>query len=124
LILWQNDAESSCSCDEYKSQIGLDTPIAIRIGLCQCVARDDCSEADVIKLLAHRPQAGLDVAQTFAICQLFKSHAEKLISARELPHTVIAAVATDTAVKLVGQQKVHQLREDGLSYIHCRLLPA
>jgi hypothetical protein len=49
---------------------------------------------------------------------LCEGHAKELIPTRELPHSKIAAGATDAVVEIVRRQEVQQLRKDGLPSIH------
>jgi hypothetical protein len=72
----------------------------------------------VVQLATHRAQAGFDVAQTLAVGQLSKGHAQILVAAREAPMVRISAVTLDTLLELVGRQVLHELGEDSLSGIH------
>ena len=50
--------------------------------------------------------------------KLSKSHAEKLVEARELSQSSMAPVAVDTLAEFVLRQEVEKLREDGSAGVH------
>jgi hypothetical protein len=62
-----------------------------------------------------------DIAKTFAIGDLSKGQTKELIPAGEIFDVTIALVPIDTNLKLVGWEKVHELRENGSALVH--LLP-
>jgi hypothetical protein len=76
----------------------------------------------VIKLPSLRAQAGLDIAKTFAVAELSKGQAKKLIPTREIFDVAIPVIAIDAKLKLVGRQIIQKLRENGSAKIH-RLPP-
>jgi hypothetical protein len=65
-----------------------------------------------------RPQAGFDIAQTFAAGELSKSQAEELIVTRKVLDVAIASITIDTDLKFVARKKVHELRKDSSPWIH------
>lgn len=67
--------------DQVLGEIGVDAPVAPLVGVRQGGARHRVAEAHVIELGAEGAQAGLDVAQAFAVGQLGKGHGEKLLPA-------------------------------------------
>src|ERR1035438_2079453 len=83
--------------------------------------RHASSEAHVVQLTAHRTQAGFDVAQTFAVGQLSKSHRQILVAAREASMVGIAAITLDTFLEFVGGQVIHELGRR-LSVLHSFLI--
>ena len=54
------------------SEIGIDAPVAMLVGVCQGIARNLASEAHVIKLGLLRTETGFYIAETFAIGKLSK----------------------------------------------------
>jgi hypothetical protein len=72
----------------------------------------------VIELGSLSSQAGFDIAQTFAVAELGKGQAEKLIAARKALAVAIASITIDTDLKFVAWKKVHELRKDSSSGIH------
>jgi len=66
-------------------------------------------------------QTGFDVAQTLAVGELSKGQRKKLIPAGEILDVAMALIAINAKLKLVGREKVHELRENGSAQIH--LLP-
>src|SRR5271157_624897 len=63
-------------------------------------------------------QTGLDIAQAFAIGELRKRHAQKLVPAGKTADLVVALIALDGTAKLVRRNEIHQLREHRLALIH------
>jgi hypothetical protein len=109
-------------CDEDASEIGVDAPIAVLIGLGQGVASDVPSEACVIQLGLQGVQTDFDVAQADSVSQLCKGHAQKLIEAREPAGAIIASVFVDTTVELSLGQEGHELGEQETACVHCQVL--
>jgi hypothetical protein len=72
----------------------------------------------VVQLAAHRTQACLYIAQALAVSQLSESHRQILVPAREASAVSIAAITSNTLLKLVGGQVVHELSKNGLAGIH------
>ena len=66
----------------------------------------------------HGSQTRFDVAQAVAIGELSKSHAEKLIEARELAQSSMALVTLDAFVEFVLGQEVEELRKDRSASVH------
>ena len=64
-------------------EVGVDAPVAHRVGIGQGVARDAAANAHVIELARLRSQTRFDVAQALAIGQLRERHAQELIEAGE-----------------------------------------
>jgi hypothetical protein len=78
----------------------------------QGVARNISPKAHVIELLLIAAKAGLDIAEAFPVCELGKTHAEKLIPAGKRNELVVALVPFDTFLKFVSGKDLHQLREN------------
>lgn len=102
-------------------EIGVDTPVAMLVGVGQGIARDLAPEVQVIKLGLLGAQTGFDIAETLAVGELTKSQTKELIPAGEFFDVAIALVSIDANLKLVGREKVHELRQNGSAKIH--LLP-
>jgi hypothetical protein len=75
----------------------------------------------MIKLGLLGTKTGFDIAETFAIGELSKGQTKELIPAGEIFDVAIALVSIDANLKLVGWEKVHELRKNGSPKIH--LLP-
>src|SRR5208337_3444083 len=108
--------------NEQAGEIGIDTPIALAVGVGQIVARDAAPEAHVIKLARMGTQAGFDVAQTLAISELGICQTKKLIQARETLHLVVAVVAIHATAKFGKRKKIHQLSKNRSATVHAPLL--
>jgi hypothetical protein len=94
-----------------------------RVSCGQRAARDAAADAQVIPFSSQRAQTDFDIAQTFAVSQLRKGHAQKLVPAGKIRDLAIAVIALDAAAKLARGNKIHQLRENGSSRIHGRNPP-
>ena len=100
------------------SEIGIDAPVTMLVGVRQGIARNLPPEAHVIKLGLLGAQTGFDIAETFAVGELSEGQTKELIPAREFFDVAIALVTIDANLKLVGREKVHELRENGSAKIH------
>jgi hypothetical protein len=104
--------------DEPLREFGVDTPIAVLVGMGQGGASHRRANAHVIELGGLCRQAGLDVAQALAIGQLCKRQDAEVFGTGQRSHPVIAAIARDDASEGRPRKKVHQLREQGLAGVH------
>ena len=110
--------ESSCCFDQYLCKVGVDSPVAVLVGVSQGVSGDLSTDAHVIEFGFRHTQTCLDVSETFPVGQLCKGHAEELIPAREGLHLVIAVISLYALLKLVGGDKIHQLSKNCFANIH------
>ena len=99
-------------------EIGEDTPVAGFVGVGQRGPRHAGAKAHVVELGADGAQAGFDIAQALAICQLSKGHRQKLFPAGELLDVAVTAIASHAAAKVTVGKKSDQLRENGLAIVH------
>jgi hypothetical protein len=77
----------------------------------------------MVQLATKGSQAGLDIAETFAVRQLREGHRQILIPAREASRSRIAAVARHATAELAIRQKAQQLGEDSPTLVHGPLSP-
>jgi hypothetical protein len=77
----------------------------------------------VVELAPYGSQAALDVAQTFPIGQLRKSHRQVLIPAGEAFEVSVAVAAGNALLEFFVQKVVDDLREDGSTSVHAALWP-
>jgi hypothetical protein len=106
--------------DQALREVGIDPPIAHFVGIRQRAAGDAASNAHVVQLLALRPQARLDVAQTLAVGQLGERQAQKLLEAAEALDLVLAPVRRHTPAKCRQRQMLGQLCKNQLACMHER----
>jgi hypothetical protein len=99
--------------NQHLSKVAVNTPVATLVGIGERRARNATSKTHVIKPGLLSAQAGFDVAETGAIGQLSKSQTKELIPAREIFDVMIAVVAIDAQLKLVGGNELHELSENG-----------
>jgi len=100
------------------SEIGVDPPVAVFVGVCQRVARNLAPEAHMIELGLLSTKTSFDSAETFAIGELSKRQTKELLPAREIFDVAIALVPLDANLKLVGGEEVHELRENRSALVH------
>ena len=108
--------------DKELGKIAIDAPVSILIGMGYRTAGYFSPDAHVIKLAPHCTQAALDVTKTFAVCQLGKGHAQKLIEACKRANVIITVVSINAATKFFNGEKAHDLGKYGLAIVHW-LLP-
>jgi hypothetical protein len=103
-------------------EIGIDAPVAHRIGIGQRVSGNRAAETKMVKLCGPRAKASLDVAQAFAPRQLRKGQRQILVEAREPLDLAFAAIALDAASKRRQRQMLHHLGKHLMTFGH-RMLP-
>ena len=104
--------------DEDLSEIGVNPPIPVLIGIGKSIAGNLPPYAQVIKSGLSCPQTGLNISQAFSVGKLGEGHAKILIPAGKTDHFAIAVVSIDAFSKLVCGDKVHQLGKDCFPGIH------
>src|SRR5215831_2241306 len=110
--------------DELLRQIGEDAPVPARQGVGQGAAMDWLPQTQVIELRSTRIEAGFDIPQTLAPSQLGEGQAHKLFPSGEVFDFVLAAVASDTSLKLLGMDAIEQLGEHETACKHASRLVA
>ena len=108
--------------DQALCEVRVDAPVAVLVGVGQGAACDGAAKAAVVQFRRHCSETGFDVAQAFAAGELGESQTEELIQTREVADTVVALIASHTAVEIVSGEKVQQLRENDPSSMHRPLL--
>lgn len=61
----------------------------------------------MIELGLEGPQAGFDIAQTFAVGELSESEAKKLVQAGKADHFIIAAISSHALAELSGNRSIN-----------------
>ena len=112
------DVKSPCDANQDLCKLGVDTPVALHVGVGEGVPGNSASDAHVIELGALRPQACLDVAQALAISQLGEGHAKELIQAGKGFDLVIAVIFLDAATEIGQWQMIHELSKNRSTGIH------
>ena len=100
------------------SEVGIDPPVSILVGLCERASGHVAPESGMIKFGLHGTQAGFDIAKTLSVSQLRECHTQELIETRETSHSVVAAIMSDAFVELVLWKEVYQLRENDSFDVH------
>ena len=98
--------------DQNLSEVGVDPPVSMLVGIGQSAPSDDAAKAGVVEFFLKGVETSFDVSKALAVGQLSEGHAEKLIEAREVASPSVATIASDATVELVSWQGVDQLRED------------
>ena len=105
-------------CDKDLSEIGINPPIPVLIGMGKGIAGNLPPYAQVIKSGWSCPQTGLNISQAFSVGKLGEGHAEVLVPAGKADHIAVAVVSIDAFSELVCGDKVHQLCKDCFPGIH------
>jgi hypothetical protein len=92
--------------DQDLSEVGVDPPVAMLVGIGQSAPSDDAAKASVVEFFLKGVETSFDVSKALAIGQLSEGHAEKLIEAREVASPSVATIASDTTVELVSWKGV------------------
>src|SRR5271170_6075524 len=97
-------------------EVGVDTPVAHRVGVGHRVARNArAAKTQPVEFGRLRPQTSLDVPQTFPPRQLSKRKTAKLIEAREAFDLALTVIAIHAATERRQRQVNHDLRKDELA---------
>ena len=104
--------------DERLGKVGVDAPVAALVGIGQRTARHPALDAHVVQLARLRAQARFDVAQTFSIGQLSKSHAKIMVEAGKTLDLVPSAIARHTTAKRRQRQMLRDLRKHQFAQVH------
>jgi len=99
-------------------EVGIDSPVSRCIGVGQSVARYNGPNPEVVKLVALRSKASLDVPQALPIGQLSEGHTEKLIETRERLDLVFPIVPGNASTKRRQWKMLRQLCENQSSLVH------
>src|SRR5437899_183729 len=101
---------------------GVDAPVATLVGIGQSTARHPALDTHVVQLARLRAQARFDVAQTFSIGQLSKSHSKIMVEAGKTLDLVPSAIARHTTAKRRQRQMLRDLRKHQFAQVHGCLL--
>lgn len=104
--------------DQALCEVGVDAPVANRIGIGQRIARHRTAKAHMVELGGLTAQTGFDIAQTLAIGQLRERHAQKLVETSEVFDLVLSVVASDTSAESGQRQVRHHLRKNKFAHVH------
>jgi len=104
--------------DQALGKIGIDAPVAYRVGIGQSIASHRRTNPEMIELGTLRTQAYFDVTEALPISQLGERHAQELIKAREGLHFERAPVASDATAEGGQRKMLHQLRKHQLASVH------
>ena len=106
------------SLDEDLSEVGVDAPVALVVGMSKIAVGDRAVNAHVVELGLHHSQTRLDLAQTVSVGQLGECHDPKLLGTFVRADLVVAAVAVDARLKPSPRNELHELRENELPFVH------
>ncbi len=114
----------TCGRNQALREVGINLPRAHRIGIGQCVSRDQTTaKTQVIEPMRLSAKVDLDVSQRFAPSQLRERHGKKLIEAGEVLNLVLATMRGHATAKRAQRQVRHELSEDELAVVHERTRP-
>jgi hypothetical protein len=99
-------------------KVGIDTPVALLVGVGERAAHDSGADAYVIELALMCPQTGFDIPKALPIGQLCERHAEILVETPKPFYIPLALVALHATPECVHWQVVGHLGENELARIH------
>ncbi len=103
--------ENARALDERLSQVMIDAPVTILVGVGQGAMGDAATNSQVVELLLAGAQASFYVRQAIPVSQLAKGHAKKLVPAGKGFDLIETPVAAHTPLELLPVNEVGQLRE-------------
>ena len=118
---WLLGIQGSGPHDQPLRQRMVNPPVARVQRIGQRRACWGCLQTHVKQLATIGGQAGFDVAQRFAPCELGKRHDAKQVRASQGANTCIAIVAVDDAREGLPRHELHYLCEQRLAHIHAPL---
>ena len=106
--------------DQVLGEIAVDAPVTRCVGIGQSVAGYIAADTEMIELRAVCSQAGLNVAQTLAPCELHERHAQILVETGEMLDLVLAILTSDGTSKGRQRHVLHDLSENEFTLVHRR----
>lgn len=104
--------------DQALSEVGINSPVARRVGIRKRIARYVGSNPEVIQSVALHTKTGFDVPKALPESQLRKRHAKKLIQTGERFYFVFSVVPGHATAKRRQRQMLCQLSENQFSLVH------
>ena len=95
--------------DEGVCDVGIQTPVALLVGVGQGIAGHPAAQSQVVEFVLVCAQADLDVAQAFAVGELGEGQTEELVEAGKGLDVAVAVIAFHTAAEGVHRQVGHEL---------------
>jgi hypothetical protein len=112
--------EFAGTANQFLREVAVDAPVANLVGGGQGVARNLSPETPVIEFGLLGAQTSFDVAQAATISELREQQTKELIPAGEVFDLAVALGAIDTKLKVIGREKVQELRKNTAAKIHLR----
>ena len=110
--------ETSCFHDENLGELRIYPPVSAFVGICNRAFPHRLPYSHMIEFPSHCIETGIDVPQTFPVCQLSKGHAVILVETTETPYAPVSIVFVDTFLKLIQGEKFHDLSENCFAVVH------
>ena len=101
--------QGSGETDEGVSEVGIEAPVALLVGVGQGSAGDAAAQSQVVEFILVRAQADLDVAQAFAVSELGEGQTEELVETSKGLNVAIALITPDAAAEAMHGQVGHEL---------------
>ena len=103
------DVQGSGETDEGVSEVGIEAPVALLVGVGEGIAGHAAAQSHVIEFVPVRTQADLDIAQALAVGELGKSQTEELVDAGKGLDVAVALITPDAAAEDMHGQMGHEL---------------
>jgi len=81
------------------SEVGVDSPVSLSVGIGQCVAGDTAPKFYAVMLRGMRSQSRFDVAETLPERELGERKDQKLVQTRKGFDLEVATIPTDRSLK-------------------------
>jgi len=114
------NVKGSCLLDKNLSEVGINTPVPLFIGIRKGRSGNRFTETGVVQLARECSQAVLNITEAFPTCKLSKTHDQKMLPARKLSYSVVTLVLVDTLLELIFWHECHQLCKNCFTYMHFR----
>ena len=101
--------QGSGQADEGVSEVGIEAPVALLVGVGEGIAGHAAAQSQVIEFVPVGTQADLDVAQALAVGKLGEGHAEELVEAGKGLDVAVAVITPDAAAEAMHGQVGHEL---------------
>jgi len=104
--------------DQYHSQIMINLPRSVCIGIGQSAEWHVGFDSHMITTRAERIEGGSQIPEAIAKSELSEAHTKELIPAREFLCTVISFVLLNYFSKFIFGNNIHKLFKNGSASVH------
>jgi hypothetical protein len=99
-------------------ELGIDAPVAHRVGVGQGVAGNRAAETQMVELGGLRAKTGFDVAQALEPSELRERQTQILVEAGEPFDPILTSIAGNATTKCRQRQMLHHLGKYVVAFVH------